>query len=413
MKNIISSFLIVLISATSIMAQSSQKAVKQLLLSYQEKINLSQGEEFSEENNQAFLQLFYSSNAQVATLGIPNLGEGQTTIKKFVNGINERFDEEADIVVNLQILKQNGPNDSSPNRKLYEITALQNFSGFKKDGSDFVNHSKIQFEVEYLVNQKIARIVSIKKVESKSGLWVDAHVGAGMTSISSDYADMQSSGKFGISYGLALDYMFNEHFGITTGINFSSYSSTFELASFEQEAFRTTDQDNDEYDLHAQGSGISSDVNLKYMEIPIGIAIRYNGFISRLGIKYGIASSSSNANYTDGSITTTGYYPKYNVTLHDIPEYGFGTYSLSGKEAQVFPESAMIGFVQLGYQFFLSEKVSLSFMGFYQTSFSSVYTADSKSIATGNEEYNSVLHLNDATKISAYGLEVGIGFKLF
>jgi len=415
-KNI---FIIIIAFFTTIVlyAQPGQQAVNNLLTQYQQNVNLSNGQSFSDERDKKFIGLFTSSTAMVSALGIKTAGNKQIFVNRFVNLIKGTFDEESDISLVLTKIKKKKPSKLSASKYLYKITASQSFTGFKKDGSDFTSVETIMLVIEYNVNTNTAFIVSTEVIDNKSGLYIDLHVLAGMTSITGDLASgvsgsLESSSKFGFGFGLGVDYMITENFGVTTGLTMMSYSSSFTLSNFEQDAYRTVDKDGDEYDLLATGTNVVNDVKLKYIEIPIGVVMRFGGFIARLGVKYGI-SGSSTSTFTDGSITATGYYPKYSTLLYDIPEYGFDTYSLSGSEGVVNPKSAFNMFIQAGYSIPLSQKISLSFTGFYQTSLSSIHEAGSNNIASGNEQYTSVLNLMDSSKISAFGVEVGFGIKLF
>jgi len=415
-KNI---FIIIALFTTTVLfaQQGGQQAVNNLLTQYQKNANLSNGEAFSVENDKKFIGLFTSNTAMVSALGIGNAGNKQIFVNRFVNLIKGTFDDESDISLVLTKIKTKNPSKTSSNVYLYKVTALQSFTGFKKDGSDFTSVETIQLTIEYNIGLKTAKIVSTEIIDNKSGLYLDLHVLAGMTSIKGDLAPgvagtLESSSKFGFGFGLGLDYMISENFGVTTGLTMMSYSSSFTLSNFEQDAYRTVDKDGDEYDLYATGTNVVNDVKLKYIEIPIGVVMRFGGFIARVGVKYGI-SGSSTSTFTEGSITTTGYYPKYSVLLYDIPEYGFDNYSLSGTEGTVEPKSAFNMFIQAGYSVPLSQKLSLSFTGFYETSLSSIYEEGTNNIASGNEQYTSVLNLMDSPKIAAFGLEVGLGIKLF
>ena len=417
MKKKILSAIIVLISTVGLMAQPGQQAVTLLLKDYQANANISKGQSFSNSNDQKFTKLFTSNNALVSALGLGNNENKKVSLSKFVSLMKDNFDEESDIVVVLSKIKFHNPDKLSSNKYIYKVSASQSLTAFKADGSDFTSLETVTFEIEYIVSANVAKITSIETVASKSGMYIDVHVNGSSTSIKGDLAtditgELTSKSKFNFGFGISLDYMISEKIGITSGFSMMGYSSTYELTNFDQAAFRTIDQDGDEYDLLANGNNIVNDVKLNYIEIPIGIVIRLGEFISRIGVKYGIPGSSSSS-FTDGNLSTSGYYQKYNVTLYDIPEYGFDDYELAGSEGSIEHKSSLSGFIQLGYNASISKKASISITGFYQTSLSSVHDSSGGNLASGNETYTSVINLMDSPKTSAFGVEIGLGIKLF
>lgn len=409
--------IVFLFGFTLIKAQNGDQAVTQLLQKYEKAMNLSEGYQFSNSNIKELQSLFVSSNALVPALGLGNNDNKQISLDSFIALVKSNFDPESDVVVKLSRIKKKSPETISSNKYTYLVSALQSVTGFKKDGSGYSSNQMVEFTIDYTVSSNLAKFASVEVMDSKKGLYLDVHALGAMTNINGELAsgisgDLTSSGKFSFGFGLNLDYMFTENIGVGTGFTMMSYSSSFTLSSFNQEPFRTTDIDGDEYDLLAVGNDISNDVKLNYIEIPISVVMRFGGFMTRLGVKYGLAGSST-SDFTDGTISTSGYYPKYSVTLEDIPEYGFDTYSMSGSTGEVLHESSLMGFVQLGYYAAISQKVGLSFLGFYQTSFGAVSSGGNASLTTGNNQYTSVLNLMDSPKVNAFGLEVGLSIKLF
>lgn len=417
MKKYIISLTLILFVSISLLSQVGDQAVNKLLMEHGGKSNLSKGESFSEQNEKDFISMFASQNTLIYGMGLNPDGKKQIPVYKYIELIQSTFDEESEIIVGLTNIKIKNPVKINSDKYLYKVTALQSFTAFKKDDNDFAAIDKVILEIEFSLSSNVAYIVSVEVLEETKGLFISPNLSAGLFAIKGDLAsgltgDLLQTSQVSFSFGVGVDYMFTENIGITTGFSMVNYNSSFSLSGFEQEPYRTIDKDGDEYDLHAATSDIVNDVKLKYIEIPIGIALRFGGFIVRLGVKYGIAGSST-SEFSEGSITTTGYYPKYSVTLYDIPEYGFDTYSMDGVEGSVEHKSTLSGFFELGYNAALSQKISISILGFYQTSFSSVYDSENAYLTSGGETYTSVLNVMESPKISAFGLKVGLDIKLF
>ena len=130
-------------------------------------------------------------------------------------------------------------------------------------------------------------------------------------------------------------YMITKGFGVGTGIRFGKYSTTLKIDNYNNQLSNpVTDDDNDEYYPIFSISELQELNMINSIDIPIFLKFRggkgKTGFYFDIGAIY---SKLRSATYTlDGSASVKGYYPEYNVTLENIPEYNFSTQEFNAAE---------------------------------------------------------------------------------
>ena len=100
---------------------------------------------------------------------------------------------------------------------------------------------------------------------------------------------------------------------------FNYYSETFD---------GIYDNDGDIYNLNRDYYDVSEKVSLSYISVPLFVAFGqpYSNKLSVYGKLTIIPMLNISKSITaSGTYTSTGYYPQWDVTLHDIPELGFNT----------------------------------------------------------------------------------------
>lgn len=112
------------------------------------------------------------------------------------------------------------------------------------------------------------------------------------------------------------------------GIGFDNMSMKAHFNYYSETINNLTDNDGDRYNLTRDYSDVSEKISLSYISIPLFVAIGqpYSNNISVYG-KLALVPmlNVSNSITASGTYTSTGYYPQWDVTLHDIPELGFNT----------------------------------------------------------------------------------------
>lgn len=130
----------------------------------------------------------------------------------------------------------------------------------------------------------------------------------------------------GISAGIRYSYYLNEGLSIGIGVEYQTYNSDVKFGSLSGQ-YNTVDAEDEAFQFRYRGTNLREEQKLGYVNIPIGIQFETPG-TSQLylaaGAKIGFATSGSYESKMD-NLTTSGYYPQYNVELFSPAFAGFAS----------------------------------------------------------------------------------------
>ena len=130
----------------------------------------------------------------------------------------------------------------------------------------------------------------------------------------------------GFSAGFRYSYYLNETVSIGVGVEYQTYRSDFK-SSFLSGQYMTTDAENESFQFRYKATNLREEQNLGYINIPIGIQYETPG-TSQLylagGFKIGFAANGKYETKIE-NLTTSGYYPQYNVELFAPAFAGFAS----------------------------------------------------------------------------------------
>jgi len=231
-------------------------------------------------------------------------------------------------------------------------------------------------------------------------------------SFSSDILEAKSGNSF--YPGIDLLVMFTNSFGLGTGIRFSSYKSSFNISSYNKTSDAViTDIDGDTYNPVLQINNLNQVSTVKSLDIPILLKFRggknKTKFYFDLGVIY---TKISNATFTlTGNSVRKGYYSApYYVTLSDIPEYGFGSYTYRNDEFNLMTESSTFsGYTSFGLMFQLPQNLLLKIGGSLTYGLS-----DLKPDNNNTDNYINLVSSKpvENTTLRAISIEMGIFYKI-
>ena len=180
----------------------------------------------------------------------------------------------------------------------------------------------------------------------------DAGVGGGYAvlgykTVSDDMLRARATGSYGIHAHIGVNYFFLDWLGVGIGADFTRYGGNIHVDGT-MGWQDVTDTDGEKYNhtlaIHAwkeqQQELYLAPQFLIHAAIP---AQRVRVLISA-GVEYAFCLSSSYS--AAGTLTHTGYYPFGNLTLHDLPKYGFYTTNAlrpSGKQDANVQQLAVVG----------------------------------------------------------------------
>ena len=244
--------------------------------------------------------------------------------------------------------------------------------------------------------------------------------GPSKTDISSDLTPVISGGAITTknSYCLSIDagYFFSKYFGISTGIGLSPYITQLSLDTYSN-SLDTVDVENESYERRISGNNIDETQKIYFLEIPVILNFQYPfskaiGFYLQGGIN--LAIHVGNSYSSAGTFSYSGYYPAYNVVLHDIPYEGFKSNvknDVSGelKVKTLNPELIASG----GFYFSNQKHFQISAGFFYKSLFSDIsdYTpVESFQLSTHEDQLRSFMEGSEKTTASSMGILISLRY---
>ena len=131
------------------------------------------------------------------------------------------------------------------------------------------------------------------------------------------------------------------------GVGVSTFSKSADLNITSEQVNSLLDADGDPYNAHLDYQGINEKFSLTYIDVPLYVEIgrpsrsKFKGW-AKLGVKGSFLINDSFEG--KGTYTARGYYPRWDVLLHDIPELNF----LTNQSAYSDSEYKMKSFVLWG-----------------------------------------------------------------
>lgn len=130
----------------------------------------------------------------------------------------------------------------------------------------------------------------------------------------------------GVSAGLRYSHYLNEGLSVGLGAEYQTYSSDSEFAALSGR-YNAVDAENDSFQFRYSASRLREQQKLSYINIPITVQFETPGrskLYVAAGAKIGFAVNGSFETRM-GNLTTSGYYPQYNVELFSPTFAGFAS----------------------------------------------------------------------------------------
>lgn len=211
----------------------------------------------------------------------------------------------------------------------------------------------------------------------------------------------------GMGYGIGVGYILP-----IKGVNNVGFGLYYDMSkhSLESDGFSytysTIDDENDELSYNAYGCGVKERQTFSVLEIPIYYQFRIKGLFVNIGPEIAIPIKAE-YNTTAGDVELTGYYPKYNVELKDLPNHGFGQYDLAGNHGRLETRVTWGINAAVGYCYPL-ETVDIN-VSVYAKFLMNGYV-DEANYLEYPSNIKSLSYVVGKQHLCSFGLSVGIGF---
>ncbi|MBC5864572.1 outer membrane beta-barrel protein [Flavobacterium turcicum] len=259
------------------------------------------------------------------------------------------------------------------------------------------------------------------------GIAAQVYVGiqSGVGNIQSDIAGIKTGNRLGAAIKAGYVYSLNSHFGIGTGIEFSQYKQE---VSFSQP---TATLSNFEVDISTSAFVYNITTNnyrekqtLQAVQIPLFVQYKKNintgiDFNFRAGAKYFLPVNykiNATADYANG----TAYYPDVNLTIIDLPEYGFGQQNNYSASGEYKTKGIIMSSFELGFTFDMGKKSSLYAAMFLENGYGTILDQNQNETyisynptSVTDRKTNGLYSTDKDAEIKpvAFGLTLGWNFK--
>ena len=221
----------------------------------------------------------------------------------------------------------------------------------------------------------------------------------------------------GINAGIRYSYYLNEGLSIGIGVEYQTYNSDAKFGYLAGQ-YMTTDAEDENFQFRYKATNLREEQKLGYINIPIGIQFETPG-TSQLylagGFKIAFAANGKYETKIE-NLTTSGYYPQYNVELFAPAFAGFAsTDNIKTNKQDLDTDVSYSATFETGLKQKIGSRSSL-YIGLYlDYGLNNIYDKnESKNLIQYNPElpvqlgYNSIL---DSSKVTDVIL-VSYGIKL-
>lgn len=250
-------------------------------------------------------------------------------------------------------------------------------------------------------------------------------VQTGAANLESDVAGTVAETKMGGAIKAGYIYSFTKNIGIGSGVEFSQYKQNVSLVS------SSTTLTN--YEVDASGSAFIYNVTtsnykekqtLQALQIPLFLQFKMNinkgiDFNFRGGVKYFLPVSYK-IKATADNVTGTAYYPDFNLSIDDLPEYGIGQESSYSASGEYETKGILMSSFELGFTFDITKKNALYVAMFVENGYGTILDQKNNQsyvgfnpTSTNNRKANGLYSTEQNAKITpaAFGLTLGWNFK--
>lgn len=246
-------------------------------------------------------------------------------------------------------------------------------------------------------------------------------VQAGTNKIEGKTSFINDSGAFSGSLKAGYIYQLNSVFGVGAGVEFMQYKQNVIL---ENDSYTSAlvDDTGSAFEFNQKTTGYTESQTLNSLQIPLFIQYKMelnetNSFYFRLGGKL-LIPTKFKVNTVASTLTTSAYYPDFNLEVVDVPSRGFGTQNNFQSTITYKTKLAYMASTEIGFDFKLNQVNSIYVGMFFDYGLSNIVdNGEANSIVTYNpsglpNNANGVYSFNNDidTKPLNFGLTLGFSF---
>jgi hypothetical protein len=206
----------------------------------------------------------------------------------------------------------------------------------------------------------IAMFVTISAMAQQHRFSVEA--GGGLSTLNYKAAAGSVKMNIGGTFGVGYVYLFNEQWGVGTGVAASLFNGKYKAASLSG-SYQSRDTEGEDFEYQYTANDYNETQQAIFLNIPLMLRFETDKFYVAAGVKAGIPLSSKFKNDLN-QLQASGYYPQYELTI-TAPEFmGFGTFNNLSNDGDLELKTVFFASIETGMKWEISEGLSL-YTGLY------------------------------------------------
>ncbi len=210
-------------------------------------------------------------------------------------------------------------------------------------------------------------------------------------------------------------YHFNKYMAVTVGLGFANFSSTMNVPLC-QSKYPSVDTENESYELRVVAHNIEEKQKILFTSVSLNLHLCYP-ITDHFGV-FGLTGLEpffpiSKTYQSKAIIDYNGYYPQYNVTLFNLPEYGF-PYQVNTLEKGSLPVKTLIitGLASAGFFYKFSPGMEILSGIHYCKTMQTVsdFQQVNYNVSPHNGEINSLMTASESVILSSLGIYLSYRF---
>ncbi len=387
------------------------------------------GNLLSENKQQQFRELFTSNNSMHYNDLSEKVKSGQLlTIDQYLFLLNSNYKNSLSVQLEPERVEYSHVRVSKKNYQV-NVKASKKVVGFHNEGYIHSFEKELWLVIQFDKSLNTFKILAVDDKPSNPKIYqpkndkgraLELYYNLSSVQLNHDLTeftnDLNSSVESNICFGIIYRAPLVKRLNLLTGLQYTSVSSQYELPGYYYE-YSSVDADDEEYTRIVNSGKITETQKNSFLNIQLGLQYRIP--LSQ-SVKFNISLSGLyslniiNEFESEGTFSYQGYYPQYNITLYDLPQYGFASDQELSASGEMDIGSNISILAGLGFEFRISEGANLQFEGYYQQGVKDISKNETVNyiISDSPADFNSLKNASSSTKVTGYGLKVGIVFIL-
>lgn len=287
--------------------------------------------------------------------------------------------------------------------------------------TDYSNEKKISMQLNIKNTIGILAFLITQVMAAQFYVGVQSGIGNIQSDIKGTTADYAIGGAIKAGY----IYSLTNHIGIGAGVEFSQYKQDVSLSSSSATLTNyEVDPSTSAFEYRIKASNYEEKQTLHAVQIPLFVQYKTNinkgiDFNFRVGAKYFLPVKYK-IEATANNVNGAAYYPDVNLTIDNLPEYGFGSQNNYSATGEYQTKGIVMSMFELGFTFDMGTKNALYAAMFLENGYGSILDQDKNEsyigynpISVTDRKANGLYSTDRNAKINpvAFGVTLGWNFK--